>query len=75
MFYNLHALTANVMLRSDVELMVLASTSAKLTVKGRRGAQRLCRDGFLKPTEDNRYELSFDGQRVVNAYRNAGWIP
>ena len=70
---NLHALTAHVLHRADVELIARVAGLDALMSKEERAAQRLCRQGFLKPKAGG-YEPTFDGRQVVDAYRDAGWL-
>ena len=71
--HNLHAFTSHVLPRADVVLMAAIDRLDELMSKEERTAQRLCRDGFLRPKAGG-YELTFDGRQVVDAYRDAGWL-
>lgn len=71
--HSLHALTAHVLPRADVELIARVAGLDALTSKEERAAQRLCRQGFLKPKAGG-YEPTFDGRYVIAAYRGAGWL-
>lgn len=71
--HSLHALTAHVLPRADVELIAKIAGLDALMSKEERAAQRLCRQGFLRPKAGG-YEPTFDARRVVDAYREAGWL-